>query len=88
MKIKDKIMLYTLVYYYTCVAKYKESLESPLVPDNLVLNEVIGTAWYSIDSIVATHDTGYIALTHTGLKCWKISLCIVTRMFKYQVIGH
>ena len=58
----------------TCVATYKESLESPLVPDNLVLNEVIGTAWYSIDSIVAAHDTGYVALTYTGLKRWKVSL--------------
>ena len=53
---------------------HKESLESPLVPDNLVLNEIVGTARYSIDSIIATHDAGSSALSHTGLKCWEISL--------------
>ena len=56
------------------IMSHKESLESPLVPDNLVLNEIIGTAWYSIDSIVATHDAGSSALSHTSLKCWEISL--------------
>ena len=53
---------------------HNESLESPLVSDNLVLNEIIGTAWYSIDSIVAAHDAGSLAITHTGLECWEISL--------------
>ena len=59
----------------TRIVTYKESLESPLVPDNLILNEVVGTAWYSIDSIVATHDAGYVALSHTSLECWEVSLC-------------
>lgn len=53
---------------------YKEPSESPLVPDNFILDDTIGTAWYSIDSIVATHDAGSTALTHAGLKCWEIGL--------------
>ena len=53
---------------------HKESLESPLVPDNLILNEIVGTAWYSIDSIVATHDAGSSAVSHTSLKCGEIGL--------------
>ena len=53
---------------------YKESFESPLLPDNIVLDETIGTAWYSVDGIVAAHDTGSLALTHAGLKCREVSL--------------
>ena len=53
---------------------YKEALEAPLVSDYLVLDEVIGTAWHSIDRIVATHDTSSLSLTHTGLKGREIGL--------------
>ena len=78
-KIKD---LLCSIASITCIATHKESLESPLVPNNLILNETIGTAWHSIDSIVATHDAGNVALSHTGLECWEVSLC------KNQAIDH
>ena len=67
---------------------YNESSKSPLVPDNLVLNEVIGTAWYSIDSIIAAHDAGSLALSHTGLKCWEISLYTTEQLILNFVHVH
>ena len=57
-------------------ATHDESLEPPLISDHLVLEEIIGTAWHSIDRIVAAHDAGTKALANTCLKCWEIGLKI------------
>ncbi len=42
---------------------YNEAIKVPLISDHFVLKEVIGTAWYTIDLIVAAHNTGN--LTHS-----------------------
>ena len=64
--------LYFQLYWYRDT--YNVSFKSPLLSDYSILEKLVGTAGHSIDSIVTAHDAGCIALPHTCLKCWQVSL--------------
>ena len=66
----DILVYRTLSYVFT----YDVSFESPLISDYSILEKLVGTAGYSIDSIVTAHDAGSTGLPHTCLKCWQVSL--------------
>ena len=53
---------------------YNVSFKTPFISSNLVINEIISTTRYSIDSIITTHYTTSFAISHTCFKGWEISL--------------
>ena len=53
---------------------YNVSFKAPLFSGYGILEELVGTAGHSVNSIVTTHDAGCIAFPHAGLKRWQISL--------------
>ena len=53
---------------------YNKSCKAPLVSSHLILKQSIGTAWDTIDCIIAAHDAGPLSHTGTGFKCWEVGL--------------
>ena len=78
----------SLTVALNATATHNESLEPPLISDHLVLEEIIGTAWHSIDRIVTAHDAGHTALANTCLKCWEVGLKIGCVHMCVFVIAH
>lgn len=57
-----------------CGATHNKSIKFPLPPNNNVLKDIVSTAWYSVNCIVATHNATDFSNSYTRFECRKVRL--------------